>query len=192
MMTPNQVTASDRIATSKRAKAPYFSWAKRILAGAVLAAAAATLSPTVGQAQSGLQAGSLVCKGDGGWGAIITSKKNFNCTFASADGKVRGTYTGVIRKFGLDIGVTGDTTLTWLVFGPAAMVGDSYVEGSLAGDYAGVGAEASLGIGLGANALVGGSKDLFALQPISVQVQTGVSIAAGVQTLQLVYVGPLQ
>lgn len=190
-MKTSQMTTSDQVAAIKGQDTSSFVWAKRIFAGAALAVAAATLTPSEGRAQSGLQAGTLVCKGDGGWGAIITSKKNFNCTFASADGKTRGTYTGVIQKFGLDLGVTGDTTLTWLVFGPAAMVGDNYVAGSLAGDYAGVGVEASLGIGLGANALVGGSSESFALQPISVQVQTGVSIAAGVQTFRLDYVGPV-
>lgn len=163
-------------------------WVKRLATGAVIATAL-SLSAATAQAQSGLQAGTLVCKGDGGWGAIITSKKTFDCTFSSADRKTIGSYTGVIRKFGLDLGVTGDTTLTWLVFGPAAMVGENYVAGSLAGEYAGVGAEASLVVGLGANALVGGSEQSFALQPISVQVQTGLSVAAGVQTLRLEYVG---
>ena len=169
------------------------SFLKRSAAGAALALATAAIVPAAANAQgSGVQFGTLVCKGDGGWGAIITSKKDFNCTFASADGTVRGSYTGVIRKFGLDIGVTGDTTLTWVVIGPASMVGENYAQGSLAGNYAGVGVEASVGLGVGANALVGGSEEAFTLQPISVQVQTGVSVAAAVQTLTLEYVAPLQ
>ena len=142
-------------------------------------------------AQSRLQAGVLACSGEGGWGAIITSKKTFRCTFKGAGGKVRGEYAGEIRKFGLDLGKTGKTALTWLVFGPEGKVGGNYVAGSLAGSYAGVGAEASAGLGVGANALVGGGANSFALQPVSIQVQTGVSVAAGVQTLTLKYVGPL-
>ncbi len=137
-----------------------------------------------------IQAGVLTCHGEGGWGAVIGSKKRFECVFSNTRGEAIGRYTAVVRKFGLDIGVTGKTALQWMVFGPATKVGGNYVPGSLQGEYAGVGADASVGIGLGANALVGGGVDSLALQPISVQVQTGISIAAGVQTLVLTYVGP--
>ncbi len=143
-------------------------------------------------AQAGLQAGVLSCRGDGGWSAIITSKKRFRCVFASSDGSVRGRYNAVIRKFGLDVGVTGQTALTWLVFGPAEVVGSNYIPGSLEGAYAGVGAEAAFGIGAGANVLVGGGNGSFTLQPVSVQVQTGLSIAAGVETLDLEYAGTVE
>ena len=166
-------------------------WLQRLTAALVTTLAVTVGFPAMTSAASGIQVGTLVCKGEGGWGAIITSKKEFNCTYGSVDGSVRGSYTGVIRKFGLDLGVTGDTTLTWLVFGPATMIGENYKEGSLAGSYAGIGAEASVALGVGANALVGGSEDSFALQPVSVQVQSGLSIAAAVQTLTLVYTGPV-
>lgn len=160
---------------------------------ALLGLAIAALAPAPVQAQTDtqLRAGVLVCAGGGGWGAIITSRKVFGCTFSGADGRVREHYQAVVRKFGLDLGVTGDTTLTWLVFGPANMVGPNYVQGSLDGAYGGVGADAAVGVGLGANALVGGGANSFALQPVSVQVQTGLSIAAGVQTLDLRYMGPV-
>jgi len=161
---------------------------KAVCGGIALALASATMAP----AAADLQAGTLVCKGDGGWGAIITSKKSFDCTFSSSDGVTVSKYTGVIRKFGLDLGVTGDTTLTWLVMGPADRVGANFAPGALAGKYAGAGVEATAGVGLGANALIGGGDESFALQPFSVQVQTGISIAAAVQTLTLEYVGPLQ
>lgn len=104
---------------------------------------------------------------------------------------MRGEYAGTIRKFGLDVGRTGSTSIMWLVFGPSNKIGDDFLPGSLQGSYSGVGAEATVGMGLGANALVGGGPDSFALQPISVQVQTGLSVAAGVQILELRYVGPL-
>ncbi len=158
---------------------------------AIVAISGAVAVPAAAETGNRLQAGSLVCKGSGGWGAIISSKKEFECTFAKADGSVRGSYKGVIEKFGLDVGVTGDTTLAWLVFGPESKVGGEYSPGSLAGTYGGIGAEVSLGVGIGANALVGKGESSFALQPVSVQVQTGVSIAAGVETLKLEYIGPL-
>lgn len=165
---------------------------RRAAAAIALMSSVAMLTPGNATAETLLRAGTLACAGEGGWGLIITSKKTFRCTFSSTDRSVRGEYIGEIRKYGLDVGKTGDTVLMWWVFGPTDKVGDSYVAGSLQGKYAGVGAEASAGIGLGANALVGAGDGSFALQPISVQVQTGLSVAAGVQTLSLRYVGPME
>ena len=42
-----------------------------------------------------------------------------------------------------------------------------------------------MGLGVGANALVGGSSKNIILQPLSVQAQQGLNIAAGVAALQL-------
>lgn len=173
-------------------KLPSTSKAVSVLSLWVLAAVAALVLAFPAQAQTRLQAGVLACEGEGGWGLIITSRRTFECTFASDDGQTRGEYTAVIRRVGVDLGRTGDTALVWVVFGPANMVGDSYVPGSLDGTYVGVGAEAAIGIGLGANAMIGGGSDSFALQPVSVQVQTGLSVAAGVQRLELTYTGPLE
>ncbi len=152
-----------------------------------------TIVVLTSQLQAGkarLQAGILECWGQGGWGALIASRKEFKCRFTSLDGKVKGKYEAVIKKFGIDIGKSGNTVISWMVLGPANKVGKDYVAGSLDGEYVGIGAEAALGIGLGANALFGGGADSFALQPISVQAQTGLNIAAGVQTFRLNYVGP--
>ncbi len=158
----------------------------------MLVAMVGMITPAAVKAQTRLQAGTLACAGEGGWGLIITSKKTFRCTFSANDADIRGEYVGEIQKFGLDIGITGDTVLMWLVLGPAEKVGNNYIPGSLQGEYGGVGAEASAGMGLGANALLGGGEQSFALQPVSVQVQTGLSVAAGVQTFSLRYVGPMQ
>jgi hypothetical protein len=47
-------------------------------------------------------------------------------------------------------------------------------------------ASASFGIGAGANALVGGSYNTFALQPFSGQAQSGFNVSAGVAGLTLI------
>jgi hypothetical protein len=78
--------------------------------------------------------------------------------------------------------VTSATLIKWTVLAPTA---DAYAPGALAGDYAGVSAEATVGVGVGANALVGGSGETFVLQPVSVQAQTGLNIAAGFTSFQL-------
>jgi hypothetical protein len=42
-----------------------------------------------------------------------------------------------------------------------------------------------VGVGVGANALIGGSSKSIVLQPLSVQAQEGLNIAAGVASLEL-------
>jgi hypothetical protein len=55
----------------------------------------------------------------------------------------------------------------------------------LAGGYGGPTAEVSVAAGLGANVLVGGSRRTVALQPLSIQGQIGLDIAAGISQLDL-------
>ena len=111
---------------------------------------------------------------------IIASQREMVCTFRNSIGE-QEFYTGVIRRFGLDIGVTGPSELVWGVFAPSGQI----VRGALAGNYAGVGAEATVGAGLGANVLIGGSNRSVALQPLSLSGQTGLDVAAGVTSLEL-------
>ncbi len=124
--------------------------------------------------------GALECQVSGGPGFIITSNKALSCTFKPTRGRPE-TYVGTIRKFGLDIGVTEKGQIVWAVFAPTSTV----KAGALAGDYVGVSAEATVGAGLQANALVGGFNTSFNLQPLSVGGQTGLTLAAGVAELTL-------
>ena len=89
-------------------------------------------------------------------------------------------YVGTISKFGLDVGATSSGQMVWAVF-----AGGSPTPGALAGNYVGATAEATVAVGLGANALVGGSNRTIALQPLSVTGQTGLNLAAGVASLDL-------
>ena len=59
---------------------------------------------------------------------------------------------------------------------------------ALAGNYGGASAEATVGAGVGANVLVGGSNRTIQLQPLSVQGQTGLNVAAGVTGIELRWV----
>ena len=82
---------------------------------------------------------------------------------------------------GLDLGITQESALAWGVFAPVNRLGP----GDLSGNYAGVDASAAVVVGLGGNAMIGGSANSFALQPLSVQGQTGLSVAGGVQSMEL-------
>ena len=150
------------------------------LSGGIAAFALALLAlAPAAQAQARVEVGVLTCRAEGARGFIVTSSKHLHCTF-----RRRGRdeyYHGDISKFGIDIGSTRATRIAWAVLAPTANLPPR----SLVGDYGGVSAEATIGVGVGANALVGGSNNTVALQPLSVQGQTGLSAALGVAGLEL-------
>lgn len=133
-------------------------------------------------AQERTEVGSLDCAVAGGVGFIVGSTKEIECVFTPADGGPADRYVGSVSKVGLDIGVTGASVIKWIVVAPSNVAGAA---GSLAGTYAGASAEATVGLGLGANVLVGGSRDTIALQPVSIQAQKGLNIAVGIGALTL-------
>lgn len=148
---------------------------------AACAAASLLAWPAVAQSTGTTsRIGALECNIAGGPGFIITSTKALTCTFKPTRGR-QETYVGTIRKFGLDIGATQKGRIVWAVLAPSSSVR----AGALAGDYVGVSAEATVGAGVQANALVGGFNKSFNLQPLSVGGQTGLNIAAGVSELTL-------
>jgi hypothetical protein len=144
-----------------------------------LLALAASVGMTPAQAQNRVRAGVLSCSVSGGVGLIVTSQKTTLCTFNPRRGRSER-YVGVIRRFGLDVGATQRGILTWAVLSEG-----SVAPGSLAGSYVGAAAEATVGAGIGANVLLGGSNRTIALQPLSVSGQTGLNFALGVGDFEL-------
>lgn len=123
--------------------------------------------------RGGVRIGYLDCDIGGGVGYLLGSAKEVNCVFHSSRGR-RDRYTGTIRKLGVDIGFTTRAHLVWAVFAPTA----GYHHGSLSGIYDGATVEATVGAGVGANVLVGGTAGSIHLQTISVQGQLGLNAAA--------------
>jgi Protein of unknown function (DUF992) len=151
-----------------------------IAAAAVLIAAASPIA----LARDTVRVGVLTCIIGGGSGFILGSMKPLYCDFDGADGR-RERYRGSMRKYGIDIGITGATYLKWIVFAPT----NTLRRGALSGSYGGATMEATVGAGLGANALIGGSERSISLQPFSAQVQTGgANIALGAAAMTLRYV----
>jgi len=148
----------------------------------IAAMALSVLAGLPAAAATGVEIGLLFCVVEGGAGFIIGSSKELSCTFEPGAGAPPETYTGVIRKLGLDVGVTGKAYIKWAVLAPTV---EAYSAGALAGSYVGASAEATAGVGLGANALVGGSGKTFALQPVSVQAQEGLNLAVGLTSFEL-------
>ena len=149
------------------------------LAAVAFVAAATLPGPTMAQAPR-TKVGTLTCDISAGIGLIITSKKDLTCMFTPSQPGPREVYVGTISKFGLDLGATAGGEMIWAVYAPS-----DRRHGALAGNYGGATAEATVGAGLGANVLVGGSNRTVALQPVSVQGQAGLNVAAGVADLRL-------
>jgi hypothetical protein len=129
------------------------------------------------------KAGTLTCHVDRGFGFVFGSSRSVACTFTSAiDGGVQH-YTGDISKFGVDIGYLQSGVIVWAVLAPTT----NLAPGALSGGYVGVTATGSLGAGGGAHVLTGGATDTFSLQPISIEGDTGLNVAAGIAAITLKY-----
>ena len=138
------------------------------------------------QAQPGTYApaGSLNCAMAPSVGMIVAGVKEMNCVFTPTLGPPER-YVGRITTVGVDIGVTTGGTFGWAVLMAGAT---PYPPAGLGGNYAGASADASIVVGGGGNILVGGNNRAFALQPLSVQAQTGLNLSAGLTGLELRYV----
>lgn len=129
----------------------------------------------------GIRAGVLSCNVSSGFGFVFGSSRSLNCTFSPGGGTPPEHYVGSINRFGVDIGFVQGGVLVWTVFAPVARP----VPCALAGNYGGVTAQATVGVGLGANVLVGGSANSVALQPLSIEGSTGLNAAAGIAEISL-------
>jgi hypothetical protein len=159
--------------------------AATLLVGAATSAFSQTpATPGTPQAtgRSGANVGSLTCNVAGGMGFVFGSSKDLSCLFTRTDG-IAERYTGSIKKYGIDIGFTKEAQMVWLVFAPG-----SIAPGALSGDYGGATASATVGVGAGANVLLGGSSKQITLQPVSVEGSKGLNVAAGIGAVELKYV----
>jgi hypothetical protein len=131
-------------------------------------------------AGGGVNIGSLTCHVASGVSFIFGSSRDMNCVFARPDGK-KESYRGVIKRYGVDIGYVKSAEIIWGVFAPSGNV----APGSLVGTYLGGSANVTAGVGLGANALIGGSSKTISLQPLSLEGNTGLNIAGGIGEIEL-------
>lgn len=146
---------------------------------AALLALALFVSPAY--AKNGVKLGVLTCDVSASVGLILGGTEKAVCVFDGPNGQEN--YKGRITEVGIDIGITAQAVLSWVVFAPGKLG-----PGSIAGTYGGATADTAFAVGLGANVLVGGSQNSVALQPLSVEGQVGVNIAAGLAKFTLEYV----
>ena len=148
------------------------------LLGVMVVALACT--GTAQAATHGVKVGELTCGVASGWGFVFGSSKDLRCVFRQSEHKPVH-YSGSISKFGVDIGYTEGGVLVWEVVAPTS----DMRPGALEGDYVGVSAGATAGVGVGANVLVGGFDKAFSLQPLSVSGNKGLNVAAGIGSISL-------
>ena len=154
----------------------------RVFAGVAFAAALAASSSQA--LADTVEVGFLECRGQS-QAFVVGSITKLECLFQPNVGGRPQAYFGTIRRAGLDIGWNTSTLLKWAVYAPTYRLGPA----ALAGGYAGGGASVTVGVGVGANALFGGSNSTISLQPVSVQGQTGFAAAAGIASFELVPAG---
>jgi hypothetical protein len=155
---------------------------KALATTAILSAAFAfSLAPHDSAADGGVKSGFIKCDVAGNLSFIVGSSRDVKCVFNPGNGKPSESYTGTIKKFGVDIGYQSSGVMVWGVIAPS----NTMAPGALAGDYVGVSATVALGLGAAANALVGGYQNSIALQPLSVEGIEGLNIAGGVAGLTL-------
>jgi hypothetical protein len=146
---------------------------------AMLAAMAIGLGLSATAHADTVKVGTLTCDEDGGWGLVLGSSRAVHCTFQDGDTSER--YDGSITKVGVDVGYKGAGVIIWGVVSPTTNVS----KGALAGTYVGATASATAGVGVGAHALVGGFNNQITLQPLSIEGNEGLNVAAGIAGLTL-------
>jgi len=154
---------------------------KSVLTVAGLALGALVLAAPARAADTTVKTGMMTCHVSSGWGFVFGSTRDLHCVY-SGNGRDEN-YTGKISKFGVDIGYLKSGVLVWAVFAPST----DLKAGALTGDYGGVTAGAAAGVGGNANVLIGGSTKSISLQPVSIEGDKGINLAAGIAAISLKY-----
>ena len=135
--------------------------------------------PALAQGSS-IRQGMLTCRTSPSIGLIVGSSQRLACQFRSNTGWTQD-YVGRMNRIGLDIGVTAGGAMAWAVLGSSSAM----QPGALTGRFVGASGEISVGVGAGANILVGGTAQSVSLQPLSLEGQVGINLALGVAGLTL-------
>jgi hypothetical protein len=124
--------------------------------------------------------GMLTCRTPPSLGLIVGSTQRLACQFKGNSGLTQD-YVGRMNRVGLDIGFTAGGVMAWAVLGNSSAIRP----GALTGRFVGASGDISVGVGAGANLLVGGTAQSISLQPLSLEGQVGLNLALGVAGLTL-------
>lgn len=146
---------------------------------ALLTAFLLSIAPASAQGNT-IRQGVLTCRTSASVGLVVGSRQRLACQFKSESGRTQK-YVGTIGRLGLDLGVTAGGVMAWAVLASTPTI----PPGALAGEFVGASGDISVGVGVGANLLVGGTRKSVSLQPLSVEGQVGVNLALGVARMRL-------
>jgi Protein of unknown function (DUF992) len=138
-------------------------------------------APADAQSPQWTQAGMLRCVVNPSIGFIIAGHQSMECTFTPNGPLPPQAYQGALNMVGLNIGISAGGVFSWAVLAPTSGI----PAGALAGEYVGASGDIGVGVGVGANVLVGGSGRTFALQPVSLEGSVALNVALGVSGLKL-------
>ena len=154
----------------------------------VLLGAAATLPFLPGNAsaegEGGVEFGILTCKKIPGTYEyyLIHSTVSVDCVFSHPEGEEH--YSGRAGiGLGLDLNWKHTEDMAYSVIGGSADVRPSAY--GLSGTYLGGRISATIGVGGGVAILIGGGDQSFSLQPLALEVNSGLGAAAGIGYLSL-------
>ena len=149
------------------------------VSAALLTAFLLSIAPASAQGNT-IRQGVLTCRTSASVGLVVGSRQRLACQFKSESGRTQK-YVGTIGRLGLDLGVTAGGVMAWAVLASTPTI----PPGALAGEFVGASGDISVGVGVGANLLVGGTRKSVSLQPLSVEGQVGVNLALGVARMRL-------
>lgn len=148
---------------------------------AIAAAVAAFFAVSPANAQHYERIGTLECKVAPNVSFVVGSHRTAGCTFYPANQRQMHRYRADFGRIGVDLNVSSGGTLVWAVHAHNRRL----YRGDLRGTYTGASANITVGLGLGANVLVGGSNNTIALQPLSGEGNVGLGVSLGVGQMVL-------
>lgn len=150
---------------------------------ALMTAMFAAIPAWAGNSTAGTKIGVLTCDAipESGVNLLIHSTVDVSCSFKSTDGSGVEHYVGETGVgLGIDFRIDRTRQMVFTVFAADTTHGSN----KLAGKYVGAGGSATVGVGVGAQVLVGGSNKSVSLQPV-IEGSTGVGVSAGVTYLYI-------
>lgn len=152
----------------------------------VATASVPAMASAVAVSMPKVSAGLLECRGEFATAYGFGSSRKVTCEFRPSMG-VNHYYAGTLERVGLDIGVSDQASMLWMVLAPSAQV----EAGALSGRYVGITSGFALGPGFSANLLAAQDPaQQITLQPLSVSSDSGLSLSLAGATLTLAPAAP--
>lgn len=154
---------------------------RRLIALAAGVAAIFSFAASPASAQHYERIGTLECRVAPNVSFVVGSMRTAGCNFYPVNSRRMHRYRADISRVGLDLNISAGGVLVWAVHAHNRRL----YPGDLRGEYTGASGNIAVGLGVGGNVLVGGSRNTVALQPLSGEGNVGVGLSVGVGQLRL-------